>query len=295
MKACAVNRRTALLLIGSVILVAAGILAAAILGAKAVPLKTVWDSLFHYKEELDLMLVRDSRLPRALCSVLVGGLLAMTGAVMQGITRNVIAEPSIMGVTQGATLAVAIASVHASVYGLMGNTLAALSGAFFSGLLVLLFSMQSTSNMSLARLLMAGTAISTFFLSLASLVALLGNRSQDLAFWVSGGFRTVGWKHVWMLLVVGGICTVLAILLAHKINIVSLGDDVAVGLGAFDPHLRRMCCHGGQYCFCWAYRSPYCAPIARERLPPPDPPFFCRRGSIAGMGRYCGKNGELAL
>jgi iron complex transport system permease protein len=220
-------------------LVAVGLLAATCFGAKAVSLETVLNSILHYdRRELDMLLVVDSRLPRALCSVLVGGLLAMTGAVMQGITRNPIAEPSIMGVTQGAMLAVAVASVNASLYGMLGNALAALMGALASGALVLLFSMRSARNVSLARLLIAGTAISTFFLSLASLVALLGNRSQELAFWVSGGFRTATWNYVWLLLAVGGACAIAFLLLGQRINIVSLGDDVATGLGIKPNRVR---------------------------------------------------------
>lgn len=220
------------------VLMAAGLLAATCLGAKPLSLPVVWRAIFAHDGTLDAMLVRDSRLPRAIASAIVGGLLAMAGAMMQGITRNPIAEPSIMGMTQGATLSVAIASVNLSVYGLMGNTSAALIGAVCSGLLVLLFSMRSARNVSLSRLLLAGQAISTFFLSLAAIIALLGNRSQDLAFWLSGGFRTAGWKQVYLLLAVGGLCTLAALLLARRINIVSLGDDTAVGLGVNPTRVR---------------------------------------------------------
>ena len=232
------RKRMVLVLTFACLIMAAGLLAATCLGAKPLSMQTVWNSLFKYDESLDAMLVRDSRLPRALSSAMVGGLLAMAGAIMQGITRNPIAEPSIMGVTQGATLAVAIATVNMSFYGLLGNTLAALIGAFLSGLLVLLFSMRSARNMSLSRLLMAGTAISTFFLSLASIVALLGNRSQELAFWLSGGFRTATWKYVWLLLAVGGVCAAYALTLSKKINIISLGEDAAVGLGVKPTRVR---------------------------------------------------------
>lgn len=232
------KKRTVIIVAAAMIAMAAGLLAATCLGAKNIPIKTVIESLFHYREELDMMLVRDSRLPRALCSALVGGLLAMAGAMMQGITRNSIAEPSIMGVTQGAVLAVAIASVSSSVYGILGYSISAFTGAMLGGVLVLLFSMQSASNMRLSRLLMAGTAMSTFFLSMASLVALIGNRSQELAFWISGGFRTATWKYVWLLAAIGGICTLFALIMSHKINIVSLGDDVAVGLGVKPTRVR---------------------------------------------------------
>lgn len=224
--------------IGAAGLIIAGLFAAACLGAKPVSLQAVYHSIFYYDGSLDAMLVRDARLPRALCSVIVGGLLAMAGAMMQGITQNPLADPSILGVTQGATLAVAIASVNLSVYGILGNTLAAFLGAAVSGTLVLLFSMRNIGTRSLTRLLMGGSAISTFFLSMASIVALLGNRSQDLAFWLSGGFRTAVWKHVWLLCIIGGICLILALTLARKINLISLGDDAAVGLGVNPTKVR---------------------------------------------------------
>lgn len=232
------NRRTWLVLLVCFGLVAVGLLAATSLGVKMIPVEIVWKSIFRYDGELDAMLVRDSRLPRAVCSALVGGMLAMTGAIMQGITRNPMAEPSLLGMTQGATLAVAIASVNMSVYGLLGNSLAALLGAVASGALVLLFSMQNVGRGGLSRLLMAGTAMSTFFLSLASMIALLGNRSRDLAFWLSGGFRTATWKSAWLLLAVACAGILLSLALSGRINILSLGDEAAAGLGVKPGRVR---------------------------------------------------------
>lgn len=234
------NKKITLITIISILLVATGLLVATCVGAKNISLGTVWDSLFHYEEVLDMQLVRDVRLPRAVCAALVGGILAMAGAMMQGVTRNPIAEPSLMGITQGATLAVAIASVNQVIYGFVGNTLAALIGALLSGLLVLLFSMQSAANLNLSRMLLAGTALSTFFISMASLIALLGNQSQQLAFWVSGGFRQVTWQQVYLVLIVGGLCSIAGLCLAHKINIVSLGEEVAIGLGTNPIKIRVM-------------------------------------------------------
>lgn len=226
----------------SILFVAAGLLAAACAGAKNIPLETVFHSIFAAGNpaelSLDMQLVRDIRLPRALSSAVIGGLLGMGGAMMQGVTRNPIAEPSIMGITQGAALAVAVVSVNTTLYGILGNFAAALAGAFISGILVLLFSIRSASNMNISRLILAGTALGTFFLSLATVIALLGNRSQELAFWVSGGFRTASWDQMKILLVVSIPCFILALLISRKINIVSLGDDVCTGLGVNPVKVR---------------------------------------------------------
>lgn len=217
-----------------------GLIVAISTGAKNIPLKIVWNSIFQYEDILDMQLVRDVRIPRVIATALVGGILGLTGAMMQGVTRNPIAEPSLMGITQGATFAIAIAGASRTIYGLLGNTFAAFIGAMLSGLLVLSFSMKSARNMNLSRLLLAGTALSMFFISTATIVALLTNKSQNLAFWISGGFRAVTWKSVWLLLIVGGITSIISLFLSPKINIVNLGEEVCIGLGGNPTRIRMV-------------------------------------------------------
>lgn len=225
------NKKSWFLLFFSSIAAMLGLFVAVSAGAKQIPLQTIWDSIFHYEPSVDMEVIRNARIPRAVCTALVGGFLGISGAMMQGVTRNPIAEPSLMGISQGATLAIACLFVSPTMYGLFGTTFAAFLGALLSGGLVLAFSIQNARNMNISRLLLAGTALSTFFLSIATILALLTNRSQSLAFWVSGGFRGVSWMSVWLVLSVGTIGTILAIILAPRINIVSLGEDVAIGLG----------------------------------------------------------------
>lgn len=232
------NRKTFFLVSICSVVAIIGLVVAICAGAKTIPIQTVWDSIFHYEEILDMQLVRDVRIPRAISTALVGGILAMAGAMMQGVTRNPIAEPSLMGITQGATLAIALAGASSSVYGLLGNTVAAFIGAIVSGLLVLGFSMKSARNMNISRLLLAGTALSTFFISMATVIALLTNKSQNLAFWISGGFRSVTWDSVILVIIIGGIASVVALFLAPKINIVNLGEDVCIGLGENPVKIR---------------------------------------------------------
>ena len=232
------NKKIIFLALGSSIIAIIGLIVAICAGAKSIPLQTVWDSIFHYEEVLDMQLVRDVRIPRAISTAFIGGLLGITGAMMQGVTRNPVAEPSLMGITQGATFAIALLGMSSSLYGLLGNTLAAFIGAMVSGLLVLAFSMKSARNMNMSRLLLAGTALSTFFISMATVIALLTNKSQTLAFWVTGGFRAVTWNSVILLLTIGGITTILALFLAPKINIVNLGEDVCIGLGENPVKIR---------------------------------------------------------
>ncbi len=219
------------LLSGSFLLTVTGIVIALMVGAKYIRPDVVLKSLFAFKEELDFQLVRDVRLPRALCAALVGAVLGVSGAIMQGVTRNPISEPSIMGITQGATLAIAISYLSGTVKSIFGNMGAAFLGAFASGVFVLFFSIQKSKRLNPSRLVLAGTALSTFFISLASAIGLLTNMSQNLAFWISGGFRTASWQSVWLIGIIGIAGIFGAILLASDINAVNLGDDVAIGLG----------------------------------------------------------------
>ena len=81
------------------------------LGAKDIDLSTIVNSIFHDNNDINTKIIRDVRIPRAIAAALVGGFLAVAGAIMQGITRNPIAEPSVMGITQGATFMIAVALV----------------------------------------------------------------------------------------------------------------------------------------------------------------------------------------
>ena len=231
------TKKTAVFLTVFTVLLFTGMFLAVSLGAKKLPFDTVVSALTEGGASLDVKLIREVRLPRTIAAALTGGMLALSGAVMQGVTRNPLAEPSIMGMTQGASLAVAAASVLPAVSGLFSITVSALLGAFLGGILVLGFCVR-TANLSISRLLLAGTALGTFFLSLSSLIGILGNRSQELAFWVSGGFRSISWGHVGMLTPAGIMALILSLSLAGSINILSLGDEAATGLGVRPARIR---------------------------------------------------------
>lgn len=225
-------RRTTVAMIVGAVLLLAGMTVSVCMGAKTIPLADVLSSIFAYDDtSLDHMLVRDSRLPRVLCAALVGGMLALAGAMMQGVLRNPVAEPSAMGVNQGATLVVTIVTVAGLAGGVYGSFAMALVGATAAGVLLLLFTLVGNAGQSMAKILLAGTAMSTFFLAMATMVGLLGNRSQELAFWVVGSLRQTGWTQVMCLLVIGGIFTALSFIAAPRINVLSLGDEFATGLG----------------------------------------------------------------
>lgn len=232
------KKHTTIFVIGSLLLLIGGLILAIRLGSVHINFSDIWNSIFNYSETLELMLIRDVRIPRALSVLLTGGILGVTGAMIQGVTRNPIAEPSILGVSQGATLVIAIFYVTGVAINTQNVMIASFIGALVTGIIVLGFISKKANNNSIAKILLAGTAMSTFFISLTTVIGLLSNQSQMIGFWVSGGFRNASWSDFKLVFIVGIIGLIIAILLSPKINILNLGDDVAIGLGENPEKIR---------------------------------------------------------
>ena len=232
------SKRLSIFLICSLLLLVVGLVLAVRLGSVHIAFSDIFNSIFNYSENLELMLVRDVRIPRALSVLMTGGILGVTGAMIQGVTRNPIAEPSILGVSQGATLVIAI--FYAAGIGITTKNvmIASFIGALITGLIVLGFISKKANNNSIAKILLAGTAMSTFFVSLTTVIGLLTNQSQMIGFWVSGGFRNATWADFKLVFIVGIIGLIITMILSPKINILNLGDDVAIGLGESPEKIR---------------------------------------------------------
>lgn len=232
------KKHTGIFVLSSFLLLIVGLILAVRLGSVPINFTDIYNSIFNYSETLELILVRDIRIPRALCVLFTGGILGMTGAMIQGVTRNPIAEPSILGISQGATLIIAIFYAIGITINTKNVMIASFIGALLTGLIVLGFISKKANNNSIAKILLAGTAMSTFFISLTTIVGLLSNQSQMIGFWVSGGFRNAGWNDFALISIVGTLGLITAVLLSPKINILNLGDDVAIGLGENPEKIR---------------------------------------------------------
>lgn len=219
-----------------IILLIFGIVMSISLGAKNIDISTIIQSLFIDNGDVNTKIIRDVRIPRAIAATLVGGFLAVAGAIMQGITRNPIAEPSVMGITQGATFMIAVAFVvqrinQNLVIGSFGLMIFAFLGASISGILVYIISSRASRKVDSVKLALAGTALGTLLISLAMGITMYFNLSQQLSFWISGGLVSAKWEGVKLLAIVGGSALIGAMIMAPKITILSLGEEVAIGLG----------------------------------------------------------------
>lgn len=173
----------------------------------------------------------DLRLPRMLAAVVVGAALATAGLMMQGITRNPIADPSLLGVNAGAGLALAIS------YAIFGSVnyrwiiLICLLGACIACILVFSLSYVPRKGYSQLRLILAGAMVAMLFFSIGQGVTLYFKLSGSIIGWQAGGLIGINWRMLTIISPVILIALTIAQLFAHQLTILSLDETVAKSLG----------------------------------------------------------------
>ena len=232
------NNRFLKVMFLSIVILLIGTFLGISLGAKELSLEVIWKAIWDFDGSLNHQLVRDLRFPRVLSSIMVGGLLALSGSLMQGVTRNQMAEPSLLGISQASTLAISALYLVPSLLTTHTIFSASFIGAILGGGLVMLFTMSSPLNISLTRLLLAGMALSTFFISLSTMIGIISNNSQLIGFLVGGGFRSVNWSTFPILICVVVLGLGFSMVLASSLNVVSLGDEVSASLGVNPNQIR---------------------------------------------------------
>lgn len=228
----ALSRRQVALLSGGLLLLVVVVAASLALGARPIPLGQVWGSVVdHDPTSRDQLVVRSLRLPRTIIGLAVGGALGLAGTVMQGITRNPLADPGVLGVNAGAAVGVVVAINVFGIASALGWMAFAMTGAAAASLLVYLLGARGRSS-SPVTLALAGAAVAAMLVAITSAILLLDQRTLDqFRFWVVGSL--VG-GEVDVLTAVGPFLltgTALALLLGPVLNALGLGDDVATALG----------------------------------------------------------------
>lgn len=228
-----------IVLIAGLCLLCLGVFLSISLGAADIHLRTVWDAIFHYQPtKTSHQIIHDLRLPRTAAAALVGALLAVSGAIMQGMTRNPLAEPSIMGVTSGSAFAVSIAFAFFPGLSAMGLVLWSFAGAGLGASTVMGIGMFSRGGLTPVKLALAGTAVTYFFTGISTAIAIRFDVAQDISFWYAGGVAGVKWSGVQLLLIAGAVGLTLAFFIARSVTVLSLGDDLAKGLGQYTSAVK---------------------------------------------------------
>lgn len=172
------------------------------------------------------------RAPRTYAGLLIGASLAVSGVLMQGLTRNPLASPSILGINAGAACFMALASIGVPFFSQLNPIINAVLGALLSGGAVMLLGGFFSARSHPLRLVLAGIAISALLIGLTrASVILADDMAYSVLHWLTGSLSAVDseqWQQLWPFVTLG---LVLAMGLARNLNLLALGDEVAVGLG----------------------------------------------------------------
>ncbi|NUR89154.1 MAG: iron ABC transporter permease [Nonomuraea sp.] len=203
------------------------------IGSKSVPLGDAWHALIAPTGTENDIVIRSLRLPRTALGILAGVALGVAGALMQGHTRNPLADPGLLGVTQGAAFAMVSSIILLGTSSLLGYIWFGLAGALVASAGVFALGMVGgRGGPTPVTLALAGTAVSAFLYALTSAVVLLDEQAMDVfRFWQAGSIAGRGPDVVWQVLpfILAGL--VLAMVNAPGLNALALGEDVARNLG----------------------------------------------------------------
>ncbi|HLT85845.1 MAG TPA: iron chelate uptake ABC transporter family permease subunit [Phototrophicaceae bacterium] len=230
-------RRRLLALGAATVLLVLAVAASLALGARDVPLGTVVEALTaRVPGDNDHNVVLDQRLPRTVVGLLVGAALGLAGTVMQGITRNPLADPGLLGINAGASLAVVLSITVLGITSPAGYVWFAFAGA--AAAMVVVYGIGSTGRTGTTpvKLALVGTALTAGITSVLTLL-LLGSTSATNAyrFWAVGSLAGrgsgTGADVLLTLLPFLAVGAVLALLSGRALNLLSMGEDLARGLG----------------------------------------------------------------
>nr|WP_232662053.1 iron chelate uptake ABC transporter family permease subunit [Pseudonocardia sp. TRM90224] len=207
-------------------------LASIAVGAKPIPIGNVWDALFFPTGTEDDIVVRSLRIPRTWLGVMAGAALGLAGALIQGHTRNPLADPGLLGVNAGAAFLVVIGIYVFNVTSLFGYVWFAFVGALAAAVAVFVLGSTGRGGPSPVTLALAGAAVTALLQAFTSAVILIDVQTLDAyRFWAVGSLAgrdlAIAEQVMWFLYVGAGI----GLASAPALNALALGDDVAKSLG----------------------------------------------------------------
>ena len=230
--------RTAWLLVAVGVLVLMLFVSLAV-GSKTIPLTSVWSALVGAPgaDPNDVVILRDLRLPRTALGLLVGVALGLSGALIQALTRNPLADPGILGVNAGAGFAVVLGVATFGVVNIQQYIWFAFLGAIVTTVVVYLIGSLGRGGATPVRLTLAGISIGAVLGGISSGITLLNPQVFDkMRYWGAGTLSNRSWEMVGTVTPFILVGVVLAVVAARPLNAVALGDDLARSLGA---HINR--------------------------------------------------------
>jgi iron complex transport system permease protein len=204
-----------------------------VFGQTPITFNTAMEAFLSFDENsTEHIIITTTRISRAVIATVIGSSLAVAGALMQALTKNPLASPSIFGINAGAVFFVVLAITFFSFSSLTQYMWIAFLGAGVAAIMVYLLGSFGRDGLTPIKIVLAGAAITALFLSLTQgLLVINGQNLEGVLFWLAGSVagRTLDMLVPILPYMIGG--WVVALFLGHSVNILTLGEDVAKGLG----------------------------------------------------------------
>lgn len=204
---------------------------AILFGAADTTFEDLWHVIVGSKSSDAISVIRDIRLPREIAAIFVGAALATAGAIMQGMTRNPLADPSLLGLTAGANLMLAVKFAFFPSISYLGTIIFCFIGALLGAAIVFGIGSVKKGGLSPYRIVLAGAAVSTFLFALEQGIGLYFKVSKDVTMWTAGGLIGTSWAQLNMIIPFIVVGMIAAIILSRQLTVLSLNEEVAIGLG----------------------------------------------------------------
>lgn len=204
-----------------------------IFGATNYDLNTAWEAFIHYDESVrEQVILRTTRMPRAFIAAAIGASLAIAGALMQALTRNPLAAPSVLGVNAGATFFIILAAMVFSVSSMQVLMWIAFFGAALAAAIVYMLGSMGRDGLTPIKIILAGSAMTALFSSFTQGLLVVNKQGlNSVLFWLTG---SIAGRSPDMLLAVipyMAVCWIAALVIARDINLLMMGEDTAKSLG----------------------------------------------------------------
>mgnify|MGYP004468771223 FL=1 len=212
-------------------------LAANVYGAAEVAPRDIFNILFRNQDSgMYTVIIRQVRFPRNILACMVGASLSLAGAIMQGMMRNPMASPSVLGVTTGASTATYLMYVFFPA-SLSLVPMGAFAGALVTTFLIFVFAWKGGLNPT--RFILSGVALSSVLTAVNNILIIrYPNVLEGLSGFMVGGLSARSWPQVRMVTPYFLVGTVLALLYANKLNVIMMGDELATSLGVNVDRVR---------------------------------------------------------
>ncbi|WP_398859111.1 FecCD family ABC transporter permease [Streptomyces chengmaiensis] len=201
-------------------------------GTRGIPFTATWSALWNPDGSETSVIIHDYRIPRTLLGLLVGMALGLSGALMQALTRNPLADPGLLGISLGASAGVVVAIAFLGVGALLGYVWFAFLGAAVASAAVYLLGSSGRKLATPERLVVAGAAVTAVLYAFNSTVLLLFPQAFDkFRFWTVGSLAGRYFDVVYVILPFTAVGLLIALGLAPSLNALAMGDQVGRALG----------------------------------------------------------------